>query len=900
LFKSIQILIMKNQLLLLLVLASLTTKSYSQTTGPGSRMNEVFKRIDIVPVASGLDDPWEITYGPDDSLWVTEAKGYVVKKFEPSTPGPGRTILNLSIGSSFTPASYLRTWNTKSPQGGMMGLAIHPDFMNVTDPKKFVYIAYVKDYLGQDVTNPTNGEAVSGHLFKTSLVRFEYVDYQLVNPETLCDTITGSNDHNSGRLIIKPESDGVNYLYYAVGDLGAGQFDNLSRTNKAQMTNSYEGKILRFNLESDGDATGVDKWIPNDNPFNNGGIQSAVWATGIRNNQGFAYGVVNGVGKLYGSSHGPFSDDEINIIEKGKNYGHPVVIGKNDGNYDGSKAGPSGSSLPLIVTEAANVTTITAAIYRDPIYTFYAAPKGSNTVAWSVKHIYNNVKITSPSTFATLYGTGFPQDKNNWWASEGISGMDIYTNSMIPGWKNSLLTGTLKGGKVLRQKLSSDGSAITTVTPTDLTDTIGVFRSVNRFRDVAFSKDGKSMFVVIDKSQTTSGPTTTNPILSACAGCVQKYTFLGYETVASKSTLPDAINVAAGTANQCMILNTVNINSDNTNYWVPITDSFSNIVAEIKANGNILGNVTASVYTKSGAVREHGWYKTLYLNRNITITPQNQPSSGTVNIRLYLTEVEYQALRTGTNSSGQGSSVSGITSLGIFKNNDVCGTAISGALSPVINNFQLSRAGNGYVLQATISSFSTFYIANSTSLLPINLLSFNGAIQNNVTQLKWTTVSETETTNFVVQRSTNGLDFDSVTSVAAKGHNYKTEYQAADGAVAAIAAPSVFYRLKVNNTNGGYSYSNVVSFGLAANKGTILARPNPVTTDATIEINSIAGESVLVQLTDNTGKTVYLKAIAVRKGSNHIALPMSTLSPGTYYLKVTGAHINQVTKLQKL
>ncbi|RYY13461.1 MAG: T9SS type A sorting domain-containing protein, partial [Chitinophagaceae bacterium] len=569
-------------------------------------------------------------------------------------------------------------------------------------------------------------------------------------------------------------------------------------------------------------------------------------------------------------------------------------------NYDGSKAGPISSNLPLISTEAASVATITPAVYRDPIYSFYAAPLGSNSVAWSVKHIYNNVQITSPSTFATAYGTGYPQNKNNWWASEGISGMDIYTSSMIPGWKNSLLTGTLKGGKILRQKLSDDGTSIIDITPTDTKDTVGVFRSVNRFRDIAFSNDGKSMFVVIDKSQTTSGPTTTNPILSACAGCVQKYTFLGYETVASKSALPDAINIAAGTPNQCMVLNSVNINSDNTNYWVPITDTFSNVVAEIKANGNILGNVTASVYAKSGAVREHGWHKTLYLNRNITISPQNQPSSGTVEIRLYLTEVEYQALRTATNSGGQGSNVTGITSLGIFKNNDGCGTAIAGTLSPVINNFQLARSGNGYVLQATISSFSTFYIANSTSLLPINLLSFKGAIQNSVANLKWITQSESETNNFVVQRSTNGLDFDSITTVAAKGNSYKTEYIASDNGVASITAPSVFYRLKVNNINGGYSYSDVISFGLAGNKGTIVARPNPVTTDATIEINAVAAEAVLLQLTDNTGKRVYMKSISVRKGNNHIALPMSTLTPGTYYLKVTGTHINQVTKLQKL
>ena len=115
-------------------------------------------------------------------------------------------------------------------------------------------------------------------------------------------------------------------------------FGNANRANNAQISSIYEGKILRFNLEPDADPGAYDKWIPDDNPYN-GAKESAVWSTGIRNNQGFAYDSVRGV--LYGASHGPFSDDEINIIQAGKNYGHPLVIGySNDGNYDGAKAGP--------------------------------------------------------------------------------------------------------------------------------------------------------------------------------------------------------------------------------------------------------------------------------------------------------------------------------------------------------------------------------------------------------------------------------------------------------------------------------------------------------------------------------------------------------------------------------
>jgi len=59
---------------------------------------------------------------------------------------------------------------------------------------------------------------------------------------------------------------GTPYLFYTIGDMGAGQFNNITRTNNAQTRDTLEGKILRLNLEPDGD-TGTDKWIPNDNLF---------------------------------------------------------------------------------------------------------------------------------------------------------------------------------------------------------------------------------------------------------------------------------------------------------------------------------------------------------------------------------------------------------------------------------------------------------------------------------------------------------------------------------------------------------------------------------------------------------------------------------------------------------
>jgi PQQ-dependent dehydrogenase (s-GDH family) len=859
--------------------------------GSGSRMNEIFKKIDLVPSASGLNDPWEVTYGPDDSLWITESKGYKVYKMDPTT-GVKRTVLDISQKSTWlgtTPASdsvfnLQFVFSPSNPQGGLAGLAIHPDFMNVITPKKYVYVSYIRSYLS---TSGGNG----GVFYQNRIVRFTYnpLNGKLASPVSLCDTLPGSSDHNSQRMIIAPVS-GVYYLFYAQGDMGAGQFGNASRTENAQNLNSYEGKILRFNLESDGDA-GLDAWIPNDNPFNttSPAKQSAIYSLGIRNNQGFAFAKINGVDHLYGSSHGPFSDDEVNIIKKSANYGHPLVIGySTDGNYDGAGAGNTTTfatgNLPPITSEATNAAGL--ANYTDPIYTFYPAAKGdpanpSTSPTNSVQRMYWDFNHGSQG--------------NGAWPSEAPSGLDIYSNSMIPGWKNSLLLGSLKGGKVIRLQLNSTGDAIV-ASPND---TINYFRSVNRFRDIAISPDGLSVFAVIDKSSTTSGPTTGNPIISACAGCVEKYTFLGYASSAGTSTIPNTISIASGITNSCTVANTININATNDTFWVPITDTNSNVIAEINANGNILGNVTTSLYVHSGTVRERGTNKALYLDRNMTITPQTQPSTP-VSIRLYLSAAEFNALKNATNSVGQPSGVGSVSNLSIFKNSDVCSGAMGVTPAQIVTINQSAFGAGGYVLQGNISSFSTFYVANTSALLPVNLLSFTGSLFNNISHLQWVTEDEQKAKTFAVEQSTNARDFNIIGTVGAGNHAGKINYAYSDSTVSRLAASAVYYRLKIIDADGKFNYSDVITLNLNKSKSSINVHPNPVVNVATIEVNAAVGEKVNWEVTDITGKTVLKQYIVLLKGENTFNINLGEFPAGMYYLKITGNNINQSVKLQKL
>lgn len=398
-----------------------------------------------------LNSAWELTYGPDDSLWITENKSYLVSKIDPDSGG--KTLL-LDLSSKREFPSSLSNW----PQGGLMGMALHPTMYHEwpNPSKPWVYLAYV--YQNGGCFASKNGQD-SGCFFKTRIVRYEYKRsvHQLINPVTIIESLGGSTDHNSGRLAIG-DVNGIPYLFYTIGDMGTGQFKNLNRKNHAQTTDSLEGKVLRFNLDAIGPANKVGSWIPADNPFTDeNGEATAVWSLGHRNAQGLAFGS-NGI--LYSSEQQDMSDDEINIIEKGRNYGWPLVSGFSDGNYDGYTL----ANLPVVSEKQDSIDHF----LKPPIYTLYTA-----------------------SNPGVLYGTN-----NSGWPTVACSSIDVYENDIIPNWKNSLLVPSLKVGMVQRLKLNASG---TKVIDTSSIPAMRLFGAA-RLRDLCISPDGLKIYVSCDMS----------------------------------------------------------------------------------------------------------------------------------------------------------------------------------------------------------------------------------------------------------------------------------------------------------------------------------------------------------------------------------------------------------------
>ncbi|UOR05635.1 PQQ-dependent sugar dehydrogenase [Hymenobacter aerilatus] len=500
-------------LYLCLLVSYLST--YAQTTFIGPQGEKFTRRI----VAKGLSDPWEVTYGPDQYLWITEARGYRVSRINPAN-GAKTVLLDLHNAKNFPRYDKIpdsldggKPW----PQGGLMGMALHPQLLQ---GKPYVYLVYIYHFAGAAEKGKGSKPNYGGSFFTAKLVRYEYnrQAQTLGKPVTLCDTLPSSNDHTAGRLLIAPV-EGKDYLFLTTGDLGAGQFSNGGRPNHAQEINRYEGKVLRFNLEPDTDPTPTDQWIPNDNPFM-GAQQNAVWSYGHRNPQGLDYAEIGGTGRLYSSEHGPYSDDEINLIEKGKNYGHPLVLGYADGNYNGLAAGVSNhdslpgrwhTTYPTIDSERANAAAIGAATYRDPIKTLYPSS------AAFLQKLYRNEQRPKPEKMQ--------------WSSEAPSSLAVYTATSIPGWQNSLLIPGLKHGKLIRLKLNAAGDGISG-------DTLMYFQAPARYRDVALSPDGRKIYLALDSAAISSGPSKKDPKKAAVSGCILEFTYRSGGTPVGEADKP--------------------------------------------------------------------------------------------------------------------------------------------------------------------------------------------------------------------------------------------------------------------------------------------------------------------------------------------------------------------------
>jgi aldose sugar dehydrogenase len=228
-----------------------------------------------------FENPWALAWLPDGTMLVTERKGEIlVFKDDEFT---GEKLEGLP-----------EVFNVN--QAGLLDLQPHPDIAE----NGWLYISYAKVVDGGGAT---------------AIMRFKLNGTELFDKEELIITEPAhpGGRHYGSRIIFDKDR----FLFFSNGDRG----DN---PDNAQELNNSHGKIHR--IHDDGS-------IPGDNPFvDTPGAVPSIWTLGNRNPQGLVYDEAHD--RIWEIDHGPRGGDEINLIEKGKNYGWPVITYGTD--YDGS------------------------------------------------------------------------------------------------------------------------------------------------------------------------------------------------------------------------------------------------------------------------------------------------------------------------------------------------------------------------------------------------------------------------------------------------------------------------------------------------------------------------------------------------------------------------------------
>src|SRR3954467_6707408 len=229
----------------------------------------------VETVAGNLQVPWSINFLPDGRIIFTERPGRIrVIENGKLRPEPLVTIADVEARS----------------ESGLMGMTLHPQFAQ----NHQLYLCYAYE---------------SGNGQRDRVVRYRETGNGLTDRKLIIENIPAAQFHAGCRLRFGPDAK----LYITTGDATDRQI--------AQQLNSLGGKILRLN---------DDGTVPSDNPFvDRSDARPEIWAFGSRNSQGIDF--QPGTNLLWETEHGPSGfdgpggGDEVNIIERGKNYGWPAI-----------------------------------------------------------------------------------------------------------------------------------------------------------------------------------------------------------------------------------------------------------------------------------------------------------------------------------------------------------------------------------------------------------------------------------------------------------------------------------------------------------------------------------------------------------------------------------------------
>jgi len=230
-----------------------------------------------------FDSPWAMEFLPDGRLLVTEQRGALKLYTEGGAISEIGGVPEVSYGG----------------QGGLGDVVLHPDFAD----NGLIYMSYAEAGDGG-----TRGAAVARAKLKLDGSGGELTDVEVIWRQQ--PKVDGGG-HYGHRIAFGPDG----FLYLSSGER--------QKFDPAQDMNANLGKIVRLN--DDGS-------LPDDNPFGGDlGVSAQIWTLGHRNPLGLAF---DSRGRLWNVEMGPMGGDELNLVERGANYGYPIV--SNGDHYDGT------------------------------------------------------------------------------------------------------------------------------------------------------------------------------------------------------------------------------------------------------------------------------------------------------------------------------------------------------------------------------------------------------------------------------------------------------------------------------------------------------------------------------------------------------------------------------------
>ena len=281
-----------------------------------------------------------------------------------------------------------------------------------------------------------------------------------------------------------------------------------------------------------------------------------------------------------------------------------------------------------------------------------------------------------------------------------------------------------------------------------------------------------------------------------------------------------------------------------------------------------------------------------YVQRHYDIAPAVNAATAMATVKLYFTQADFDNFNTspshGLDLPTNPTDAAGIANLRVYQYHGFSATSLPGSYSgpaieidPADANIVWNNNGQYWEVSFDVNGFSGFFVSSPNSaLLPVRLVSFTGRPQGNSGLLQWVTASEINSSYFELQRSINGNNYTAISTIPATGNSNNTNltYQYTDQPK---TAGVYYYRLKMVDKDGRFTYSNMIRLNYTANKSAISVYPNPATQYVLLNFPQVTA-GITLRMIDMTGRIV--KTASIPKGTTQLKFRLDGLAAGIYKL----------------